>query len=79
MHNPNGYKLGDWIEDIQTGDIYEILELIDGQAGDWVKIGKKIDGRTKSHYGAIFNTSFNISILRPDFRLANVARLLYSK
>lgn len=76
MSNNGGYKVGDWIEDIQDGDLYEILEVWGNDSGESYKIGKKFDGRTKSQYKSIFNRSFYFKDLAKQFKPAPLARLL---
>lgn len=71
-------KIGDWIEDTQTSDVYEVTNKKVDIFTDWYELVKKIDGQDKCIVSRQIKTSINSSSLQSYFIDASVARVLYS-
>ena len=71
-------KVGDWIKDIQTSDVYEVISKNVDIFTDWYELVKKIDGQDKCIVSRQIKTSINSSSLQSYFVDASVARVLYS-
>ena len=73
------YKLGVWLEDIQTGDLYEITKEHPDAFTKWFTLSKRWSAIDKEIYRNIYNTTCNSNSLDTNFRIANAAQILYGK
>jgi hypothetical protein len=71
-------SIGDWIKDIQTSDVYEVVGKKVDIFTDWYELVKKLDGHDKCIVTRQIKTSINSSSLQSYFVDASVARVLYS-
>jgi hypothetical protein len=68
------YKLGDWLKNIHTGQVIEIIEVISNSDGIHQYVVKKSDRNPMYTTGA---TRVNYTVLLENYELLKLARLLY--
>ena len=73
--NDTVYKLGDWIEHVRSGDVYEITQIKQFESTVLIDIEFKLDARTGDTHG--ISRRLTKSDLRTNFKHARVAQVLY--
>jgi hypothetical protein len=70
------YKVGDWLKNKHTSQLYEVIDVSTSQDGIHCYHIARIDSK---HFGARKIFHINFSMLEEHFTFLPMARLLYSK
>lgn len=73
--NETVYRIGDWVEHVRSGDVYEITGIKQFESTVLIDIAFKIDARSGKEHG--ISRRISRGDLKVNFKPAKVAQVLY--